>query len=71
MAAVEDDVFVGDDFRTVDFVTLALSKVEVDVFGLVNVFERTVDGTGADLTREAVGFDAVLVLIVGLETVLK
>lgn len=74
------DVFVGDIFDRVDFVTLGLSEVN-EVFGLVNVVERTVDVTGADLTRDAVDdtVDVVVfvaltrdvVLVAGLVTVLK
>lgn len=75
------DVFVGDTFDREVFVTLGLSDVN-EVFGLVNVVERTVDETGADLTRDAVDdtlevavvFVALtrdVVLVAGLVTVLK
>lgn len=75
------DVFVGDTFETVDFVTLGLSEVS-EVFGLVNVVERTDDVTGADLTRDVAVDDTVevvvfvaltrdVVLVAGLVTVLK
>lgn len=80
LAAVVVDVFVGDNFETVDFIALGLSEVN-DVFGLVNVVERAVDVSGADLTRDvvddtvdvvvfvAVTFDGALVagLEIGLE----
>lgn len=51
LAAIEEvvDGFVGDSFVAVVFVI-----VDVAVFGLLNVVERMVDETGADLTRDAV-----------------
>lgn len=80
LAAVNVDDLVGDTFETVVFVTPSLS--DTVVFGLLNVDVRRVDVTGADLTREAVDdtvdvlvfvavtFDAVVVLVAGLLTVL-
>lgn len=78
LAAVNVEVFVGDTFVRVVFVTLGLSAVS-DVFGFVNAVERAVDVTGADLTRvvddSVVVFVAVVTfevaLVAGLETVLK
>lgn len=80
-AADKVDVFVGDTFDREVFVTLGLSDVN-EVFGLASVVERTVDETGADLTRDAVDdtvevvvvFVALtrdVVLVAGLVTVLK
>lgn len=52
------EVFVGDTFDTE---TPGLFNVDV-VFGLLNVVERAVDATGADLTRDAA--DAVVDVVV-------
>lgn len=72
---------VGDTFDRLVFVTPILS--DTVVFGLLNVDVRRVDVAGADLTREAVDetvdvvvfvavtFDAVVVLVAGLLTVLQ
>lgn len=71
---------VGDTREMDVFVTPGLS--DSVVFGLLNVDVRRVDVAGADLTREAVDdrvdvvvfdavtFDAVVVLVAGLLTVL-
>lgn len=47
-----DIVFVGDNFD-VALVRVDINglSADVDVFGLVNVVDRIVDGAGADLTR--------------------
>lgn len=78
--AVKVDDFVGDNFGAAVFVM----PVVVEVFGLVNVVERTVDVAGADLTRDvavedvvevavfvALTRDAAIVLVAGLLTVLQ
>lgn len=82
LAATVDAGFVGDVFEMVDLGTLSLSDTVV-VFGFVKVVERTVDETGADLTRDAVDdtvevtvlvaptFGAAVVLGAALVTVLK
>lgn len=57
-AAVKVEVFVGDNFAVVVFVTV----VAVLVFGF-NAVERTVDVIGADLTRDAVVDDVVDVVV--------
>lgn len=74
--------FVGDIFETVDFGTLSLS--ETAVFGLLKVVERK--GAVADFRRDVVdddivdvavfdvvvvSFDVAVVLVAGLDTVLK
>lgn len=72
------DSFVGDIFETVDFGTLSLS--ETAVFGLLKVVERAVAEVAvADLRRDVVDddtvdvavFDVAVVLVDGLDTVLK
>lgn len=80
LAAKVVDVFVGDTFESVDFVTPGLSNVD-EVFGLLSVVERRVDETGADLTRDAADetvevvfvaatFDVAVVAVAGLVAVL-